>query len=71
MLRALIGIKAEAQLLNTSQSLKFRGVNQTHHQLAFVSIGAKADDVVNRIAIDALSQIVKLPGRVLTKFSMA
>ena len=56
MLRALVGIKAEAQLLDTPQSLKFGRVNQTHHQAAFVSVGAKADDVVYRIAVDALSQ---------------
>jgi len=43
--------------VDAPQSLKFGRVNQTHHQAAFVSIGAKADDVVNRIAIDAFAQV--------------
>src|SRR6266540_4938981 len=53
VLRALVGIESETELLNASQSLKFGRVDQTHHQLAFVGIGAKANDVVDRIAIDS------------------
>jgi hypothetical protein len=43
--------------VDAPQSLKFGRVNKTHHQAALVSIGAKADDVVNRIAIDAFAQV--------------
>src|SRR6266536_3143891 len=53
VLRALVGIETETELLNASQSLKFGRVDQTHHQLAFICVGAKANDVVNRIAIDS------------------
>ena len=53
MFRALIGIEAQAELLDASQSLKLARVDQTHHQLAFIGIGAKANDVVDRIAIDS------------------
>ncbi len=53
VLRALISVETQSELLDSPQPLKFRRVNQAHHQLAFVRVGAKTDDVVNRIAIDA------------------
>ena len=54
--RTLIGIKSEAQLLDPSQSLEIRRIDQTHHQLAFATISAKANNVVDRIAIDSFGQ---------------
>ena len=54
--RALISVESEAELFDASQSLKFRRVDQTHHQLAFDRVGAKTNDVVNRIAIDSFRQ---------------
>src|SRR5882724_7178018 len=53
---ALIGIESQSQLFYTSQSLKLRRVDQTHHQLAFASVSAKANNVVDRIAIDSFGQ---------------
>ena len=53
MFRALISVETQTELFDASQSLKLRRVDQTHHQLAFVCIGAKANDVVDRIAIDS------------------
>jgi hypothetical protein len=54
MFRALVGIESETELLNASQSLKFGRVDLTPHQFAFSGVGAKANDVMNRIAIDSL-----------------
>jgi len=54
--RALIGIESESQLLDPSQALKLRRVDQTHHQLAFAAVSAKANNVVDRIAIDSFGQ---------------
>ena len=51
MFGALIGIESQAKLFNAAQSLKLPGVDQTHHQLAFAVVGAKANDVMDRIAI--------------------
>jgi hypothetical protein len=59
MLCALVSVEPESELLDASQSLKFRRVDQTPHQLAFVGIGAKANDVMNRIAIDSFGQEVR------------
>jgi len=53
---ALIGIESQSQLLNPSQSLKLLRVDQTHHQLAFATVSAKANYVVDRIAIDSFGQ---------------
>src|SRR5882762_7169994 len=53
MFRALIGVEAQAELLDASQSLKLSRVDQTHHQFAFATVGAKANDVMDRIAIDS------------------
>ena len=65
MFCALIGVESEPELLDAPQSLKLRRVDQTHHQLAFIRVGAKANDVVNGIAIDAFRQnslfLVSLP----------
>src|SRR5436853_7811060 len=51
MLCALICIKGEAQLLDTTQALKLRRVNQARHQLSFVCVGTKTNDVVDRVAV--------------------
>lgn len=56
MLSSLVSVEAESELLDTSESLEFRSVNQTHHQFAFIGVRAKANDVVNGIAIDAFRQ---------------
>src|SRR5215510_3710930 len=56
MLRALIGIKSEAQLFDPTQPLKFNRVDQANHQPAFSTVFAQRNDVVNRIAIDSLGQ---------------
>jgi hypothetical protein len=53
---ALIGIESQSQLFDASQSLKFLRVDQTHHQLAFAGISAKANYVVDGIAIDSFGQ---------------
>lgn len=54
--RTLIGIKAQAKLLDTPQPLKLGRVDQTDHQLAIFRVGAETDYVVNRIAIYSFSQ---------------
>ena len=61
VLGALIGVKPQTELLDATQSLKFWCVDQANQQPSFVIIGAKADNVVNRIAINALSQVGRLP----------
>src|SRR5438105_1591062 len=53
---ALIRVEPESELFNAPQPLKFSRIDQTHHQLAFVCISAKANYVVNRIAIDSFGQ---------------
>ena len=53
---ALISIESQTQLFDASQSLKFLRVDQTHHQLAFATVSAKANYVVDRIAIDSFGQ---------------
>ncbi len=57
MLGALISVETETELLDATQSLEFRSIDQTHHQFAFVSVGAKANDVVDRIAIDSFGHL--------------
>ena len=53
MLCALIGVEGQTQLLDAAQALKLRRVNQTRHQLPCVRVRAKANDVVDRVAVDA------------------
>ena len=53
MLRALVGVETETELLDAAQTLKLRSVDQSHHQLAFIGISLETNDVVNWIAIDA------------------
>jgi hypothetical protein len=53
MLCALISIERESQLLDPAQALKFSRVNETHHQAPFGPVSAKANNIVNRIAVDA------------------
>jgi hypothetical protein len=47
-------------LLDATQTLKLRSVNQSHHQLAFIGISLETDDVVNWIAIDAFRHCANL-----------
>jgi hypothetical protein len=53
---ALISVESQSQLFDASQSLKLLRVDQTHHQLAFAGVSAKANNVVDRIAIDSFGQ---------------
>src|SRR6185369_155878 len=53
---ALIGVESQSQLFDPSQPLKLPRVDQTHHQLAFATVSAKANYVVDRIAIDSFGQ---------------
>ena len=52
VLGPLIGVERKPQLLDAAQTLKLGRVDQTHHQLSFAAIGAKTDDVMDRIAVD-------------------
>src|SRR2546427_13306161 len=54
MLGALVGVEAKTELFDAAQPLEFKSINQPHHQLTFARIGSQANDVVHRIAIDAL-----------------
>jgi hypothetical protein len=56
MFGALIGIESQSELFDPAESLKLARVDQTHHQLAFAIVGAKTNDVVDRIAIDSFGQ---------------
>ena len=53
MLRTLVSVETETELFDSTEPLKLSRVDQLHHQLAFIRVGAKANDVVDRIAIDA------------------
>jgi TPP-dependent indolepyruvate ferredoxin oxidoreductase alpha subunit len=53
MLRALVGVERKAQLLDASQALELTRIYEAHHEVAFVRVCAKTNDVVNRIAVDA------------------
>src|SRR5438105_3696199 len=55
VLRALIGEEGEAELFDAPEALELEGVYEAHHQAAFVSVGAEADDIVDGIAVDALA----------------
>jgi hypothetical protein len=55
MLGALISVQTQTELLDAAQALKLGRVDQAHHQLAFVSVRAKANDVMNRISIYTFS----------------
>ena len=61
MLRALISIKSQPQLLDAPQALKLRRINQAHEQLAFRRIGAKTNDVMHGIAVNALAHNLVMP----------
>src|SRR6266576_2168699 len=67
MLRTLVSVETKSELLDATQPLKFRRVNQTHHQLAFVGVGAKTNDVVDRIAIDSFGHLGFLNNRKRTE----
>jgi hypothetical protein len=51
--RPLIGIQAQAELFDATQSLKLRRIDKAHHQLAFAVVSAQANDVVDRISINS------------------
>jgi len=53
MFGTLVREKTKAQLFDPTQALKLGRVDQTHHQLTLIAVGAKPDDVVNWISIDA------------------
>src|ERR1041385_2710216 len=53
MLGALVGVEAQTELFDATQSLKFGRINEAHHQFAFAVVGANANDVVNRISINS------------------
>ena len=55
MLRALIGVEREAQLLDAAQALKLWRVDQIDHQTPLARVCAQANDVVDGIAIDAFA----------------
>ncbi len=57
MFRALIGVERESQLLDAAQPLKLRRVNKAHEQRPFGHVGAQADDVMHRVAVDAFRQL--------------
>ena len=59
MLRALICVEAKPKLLNATQPLKFRRVDQPNHQLPFGAVVAQRNDVVDWIAIDSLGQLAE------------
>ena len=56
VLGSLVGIQTKAKLLDATQPLKFRRVDQTNQQPAFCAVVAQRDDVMNRIAVDSLGQ---------------
>src|SRR6266581_6021860 len=53
MFGALIGIKAQAELLYTSQSLEFGRIDQPDHEPPVVRIRSQTDNVMDRISIDS------------------
>src|SRR5882672_1755509 len=56
---SLVGVQIKAKLLDATQPLKFRRVDQTNHQPAVCAVVAQRNDVVNRIAINSLRQAVE------------
>ena len=56
---SLVGIETKAQLLDATQPLKIRRVDQTNHQPAFGAVVAQRNDVMNRIAINSLGQALE------------
>src|SRR6266436_5462169 len=56
---SLVGVQTKTQLLDATQSLKIRRVDQTNHQSAFGAVVAQRNDVMNRIAIDSLGQALE------------
>src|SRR5258706_15401365 len=53
---SLVGVQTKTQLLDATQPLKIRRVDQTNHQSAFGAVVAQRNDVMNRIAINSLGQ---------------
>src|SRR4030081_2530526 len=56
VLCSLVNVQTKAKLLDATQPLKFRRVDQTNHQPAFCAVVAQRNDVMNWIAIDSLGQ---------------
>src|ERR1700730_1693935 len=59
VLGSLIGVQTKAKLLDATEPLKLRRIDQANHQSAFGAIVAQRDDVVNRIAINSLGQALE------------
>ena len=57
MFGALIGVEAKSELLDPTEPLKFRRINQPNHQSSFGAVVAQRNDVVDWIAIDSLGQL--------------
>src|SRR5690349_13951725 len=63
MFGALICEKTKAELLDATQTLKLRGIDQAHHQFAFIRVSLQTNDVVNWIAVDAFGHCANLNRR--------
>src|SRR5262245_33997892 len=57
MLSSLIGVKAQAELFDPAQPLKFGSIDQTNHHSTLRGVFTKRNDVMNRIAVNSLGQI--------------
>ena len=69
MFSALVSVESESELFDAPQPLKLGRIDQSDHQPTFGGVFAQRDDVVNRIAIDALRQFLgpaKRSGRSLS-----
>src|SRR5919199_1833210 len=60
VLRPLVGEQGEAELLDAAQPLELERVYEAHHQAALVRVGAEADDVVYRVAVDAFGHFLSV-----------
>jgi hypothetical protein len=61
MLRRLIRKMCQTELANTPQTLKFRRINQTNKQIAFIGICFETNDIMNRIPVNSFCQFFLLP----------
>lgn len=57
MFGTLVGVKAEAELLNATKTLKLRCVDQPNYQSA-LGVIAQRNNVVYRVAVDPLRQFL-------------
>lgn len=56
MLCALISVETETELLDATEPLKFRRVDQANHEPALGIVLAQGNNVVDGIAVDSLGQ---------------